>query len=152
MKDRFKFKHWDKQIKQMRYGDIQLGYNGQPFVITDNKEKPVEDIKDVVTLQCTGLKDKNGKLIYEGDILKTANGVGIVSYFESTASYKLATLMPSGDYGFTRLSIHITDTWYYLEDWNLEEQYVIGNKFENPELLKNNKLDKSKVREILKDD
>lgn len=124
MNDRFKFRTFWKDEGRMYY------FNG------DFPRISKEDEEIVVIMQCTGLEDKNGTLIYEGDILKTANGVGIVFYFESTASYKLATLMPSGDYGFTRQSIHITDTWYYLEDWNLEEQYVIGNKFENPELLK----------------
>ena len=69
MRDRFKFRHWDKQINKMRYGDIQLGNDGKPFVIVDNIENPIEDIEDVITLQCTGLKDNNGTLIYEGDIV-----------------------------------------------------------------------------------
>lgn len=70
MNDRFKFRHWDKQVNKMRYGDIQLGSNGIPFVISPELPMLIQDIEDVITMQCTGLKDKNGKLIYEGDIVK----------------------------------------------------------------------------------
>lgn len=120
MQDRFKFRHWDKQIKQMRYGDIQLGCDGQPFVITNNKEKPVEDIKDVVTMQCTGLKDKNGKLIYEGDIVKQNNTIYSVNWFNGSFCFK-DTLNGKN---------------YTVEFVMSEKQEVIGNIYENEDLLK----------------
>ena len=87
MQDRFKFKHWDKQINKMRYGDIQLGNDGKPFVIVDSIENPIEDIEDVITLQCTGLKDKNGKLIYENDIVQRKGELLIVRYQEEQACF-----------------------------------------------------------------
>lgn len=118
MNDRFKFKHWDKQINKMRYGDIQLGNDGKPFVIVNNIENPIEEIEDVITLFSTGLKDKNGKLIYEGDILKTKTGLVKVVYFLAE---------------FVLESIHNTD--FLLIDWDTTEQEVIGNIYENPELL-----------------
>lgn len=75
MEDRFKFKHWDKQINKMRYGDIQLGNDGKPYVIIDNIENPIEDIDDVITLFSTGLKDKNGELVYFDDFIKLNDGI-----------------------------------------------------------------------------
>ena len=54
IQDRLKFKHWDKQINKMRYGDIQLSNDGKPFIIVDNIENPIEDIEDVI-IKCVGV-------------------------------------------------------------------------------------------------
>ena len=58
--DRFKFRVWDGKVsKKYFYLELKFGDNGyNPDFITD----PVFE-------QCTGLKDKNGNLIYEGDLL-----------------------------------------------------------------------------------
>lgn len=64
--DRFKFRVWDCLINEYRKeGTIQLSGNGQPFIIDGNMQP--EDIDDVIIEQCTGLTDKNGRLIFEGD-------------------------------------------------------------------------------------
>ncbi len=69
-------------------------------------------------MQYTGLKDKNGKDIYEGDILNTEDGIEVVKI----------------DLG---CFVHVSkDFVTYAYNWHLEEVEVIGNIHENPELLK----------------
>ena len=75
MNDRFKFRIWNKT--EMHYNDFVVTATGFVGKITEeflgncvfNQEDLTAD-KECVLMQCTGLKDKNGKLIYEGDIVK----------------------------------------------------------------------------------
>ena len=80
----------------------------------------------VVPEQCTGLRDKNGKLIYEGDVVHyvkhTNMGIGgdryaKVFWWEAVQGFAIETTY--GDY-------------YGLQDYELE---VIGNIHENPDLI-----------------
>lgn len=83
------------------------------------------EVRPDTICQCTGLRDKNGKLIWENDIVKCLynsygeNGVyiGKVIYREDTCCFVDAN-SESTDY-----------------EWWEEEKEVIGNIFDNPELL-----------------
>ena len=79
-------------------------------------------VVDAATIcQCTGLKDKNGKLIWENDIVKCGNTT-VVSWNEYFASWCLAK-----------------KGWMYHhffgESQEPKDCEVIGNTFDNPELL-----------------
>ena len=79
-----------------------------------NKVVITHKVKPSTICQCTGLKDKNGKLIWENDILKY-------------------------DWGGTRIDFIKYDppifTYSQSMRWNLQQDEVIGNIFDNPELL-----------------
>jgi hypothetical protein len=70
--------------------------------------------------QFTGVKDKTGKDIYEGDILKLGNNEKVVVYFKSA---KFLGIRKNGTVSLTSFY------WIYAE--------IIGNIYENPELLNN---------------
>lgn len=104
-----KFKFWLGHTKKMTYGhDLQ----GFCKII-------LEFTPDVIPLQYTGLKDKNSKEIYEGDILKHKDSFCYVIWDDAAFAIK----SPGSE----------------AVDWEHSSFYTsseaIGNIYENPELL-----------------
>lgn len=85
------------------------------------------DFKHVKMLQYTGLKDKNGKEIYEGDILQNDRGTILKVLFEEGAFCATGTDALNKSRVFSLL--------YDFYGWSS----IIGNIYENPELLEESK-------------
>lgn len=100
------------------------------------------DFKDVILMQSTGVKDRNSVEIFEGDILEI-HGIRMVVKF---GSYRY--LEPSNR-GCQSFAVVYDELGFYVKTFNviapddispfepetLKESVVIGNIYENPELL-----------------
>ncbi len=128
MQDRFKFRVWHKKRQKM-YDVLHLHtatYNNggewvtaKGFNIITQQDIHIQiESKDGILMQCTGLKDKNGKLIYEGDIVKDDHE----ALHQVKWCYNCFLLKPCFQNGYT---IGIVD----------DEIEIIGNIYENQELL-----------------
>ena len=133
MNDRFKFRYYNKLANKMveptNWQNLDAIYEcivQQICFDNDIAPLPYDHIGNgLVFMQCTGLKDKNGKLIYEGDILKQPDG--IIDY----------VCWSDGCYIHNGTAITNYDTCYQGDAWAKEvnTHEVIGNIYENPELL-----------------
>lgn len=124
----FKFRAWSPIYKKMN-NDYMIDGGWESCQLDDFFNKDYR-----IVMQFTGLKDKNGKEIYEGDIVSFGKhlGNGIVKFGDYSAGGD--DYYAQEAYGFyieplKKKDIKWTET--------LTNEYeVIGNKFENPELLK----------------
>lgn len=122
-----RFRAWDKEFKEMVQVDA-LVFDEQIIKTTYKNGNVVkEDLKNYVLMQSTGLKDKNGKEIFEGDILKVTS---LSSWLEVVSFNKDKAMFVSKE---TKREIEETPL-YDLFNTDIFEVEIIGNIHTNPEL------------------
>lgn len=113
-----KFRAWDRKNKSFIKYIVGVRFYPGGIIVDYQTEAGFEETEcgDAIPIQYTGLKDKNKKEIYEGDILKTSTDkIGVIMWDECMWTLKLSN-----------------------ENWIVSPGYdeIIGNIYENPELLK----------------
>lgn len=174
MQDRFRYRVFDNDDRKM-HDVIFLNYeNNSVEWYNDNNKKRAAFIEEVPTLQCTGLKDHNNNLIYEGDIIVIPNQYPFYDY-KNKEDMKQDLNSTEGEIkgesilNYIGIVEWIYSQWQYvyhcvnpkkrgiseginqgLNDFGFDETRntcyeVIGNIYENPELLEvTNKIKENK--------
>ena len=125
-----KFRAWDSAKKEIFKDTFAITESGQVVVVEqENVVCPTDYVfvDHLVIMQSTGLKDKNGKEVFVGDIIKCTRGCLHEVYLEKEYGGTFIGGMPA----------------IYLKGllsgyaWT-EAEEIIGNIYENPELLEDN--------------
>ena len=122
-----KFRAWLKEEKRMTDVHEMTFMDGEVYLISDvTGFYAYEEFK---LMQSTGLKDKTGKEIYEGDIVKYKAGCNTfteeVTYDKNFAGFGVRDANANIIFTFGELA----------EDIDLHSLEAIGSIYENPELL-----------------
>lgn len=123
-----KFRAWDKKNQIMNNVEEMIFYKIGDSVshINPDDNKFKNSIENFELMQYTGLKDKNGKEIYEGDLLMWKGDDGV--YFEVFYHQHFARFACNSHYQPGRCGGYIPEVFH-------AEMEVIGNIHENPELI-----------------
>lgn len=129
-----KFKIYDKELKESHIEELQdlcedyYWYDGETDVWSVLYDSHNEQER-FVALQYAGLKDKNGTEIYEGDILQILGGCYSQGFYEWNEKVCIK------DYIFDSYNLMMT-----INQIGNESVEVIGNIYDNPDLLKEAKI------------
>lgn len=118
-----KFRAWNKEDRRM-YCDVQDAYDYMDDIPASNFGEILYDTDEWIVMQYAGLKDKNRKEIYEDDVVKSPCGIHKVIFVDG---------------GFCLDTGEIATDLYRMIDSEGNHLEVIGNIYENPELLNKSK-------------
>lgn len=127
MSEIHEFRVWDR--KENEYLDnffVYINGNGKLFIESGSSLVELSSDRFIIE-KCTGLKDKNRNLIFEGDILKLIPHNKNVFVYLFSSEYMVKTNNDSNEYGAYAT---LKSTKIYKNSWE-----IVGNIYETPELL-----------------
>lgn len=128
MNERYLFKAKRLDNHDWILGFLSVHKTGKYFIRPiDGSASSSEEVDKNTICQCTGLKDKNGKLIWENDIVKNEKGNFYKAFWQNNY-YQFSWICVKADV----LPIGAKWNLWSIKSFEIE---VIGNIFDNPELL-----------------
>jgi uncharacterized phage protein (TIGR01671 family) len=118
--DRFKFRAWDTKRNKI-LNHVGISQFGHPVESGYQFFNQPTNANNLELMQCTGLKDKHGKLIFESDLWKTGETICVVKFLFC-------------QWMFEYVSGSIQYPSFYSR---ASEGEIIGNIYENGDLLNN---------------
>ena len=136
-----KFRAWDSWRKRMSVVD-RIYIDTEGVRLYDDFGEYWRDFRDVKLMQSTGLKDKNGKEIFERDVLeiqgiKMIVKFGSYKYLETSKNngHVLGILHDGLGFYVECINAADPDNISPFEPETLKNSQIIGNIYENPEFL-----------------
>lgn len=127
-----KYRAWDSWRKRMSVVD-RIYIDTEGVRLYDDFGEYWRDFRDIKLMQSTGLTDKNGKEIFDGDIVRTTRFLGradeIGGFYEYEKDYVGVVKVLEGSWVIDTGSVAVR-LWS-----EIDESEVLGNIYENPELL-----------------
>lgn len=129
MNERYLFRGKREDNNEWVTGDLMQWSDGTIRICVESgvDEKTAVTVIPEMVGQCTGLKDKNGKMIYEGDIVKGLFNFGLE--IMSVCTFK------DGAFGLTAKQCGAYHFSAFTSLWKVQYE-VLGNIHDNPNLLK----------------
>lgn len=124
-----KFRMWNKITSQLHLVDGLYFDDKEAEYVDDDNVLRFIGFKNIELMQSTGLRDKNGKEIFEGDILEVDDCGEVLGNAKLIWDNEQAAFMID--------AISVDDIAPFYEFVSDEDYFyrVIGNIYENPELL-----------------
>jgi len=134
MKREIKFRVFDNSSKKMNQVHSIWGLPKVDHITIPSEESVETLFNNFELMQFTGLKDKNGIDIYEGDIIRYFNlsgelAIGIIVFKDGSFRFKNTNNQEVRQWNDGN------HDWYSIENIELFEMEIIGNIYENPEFL-----------------
>jgi len=120
-----KFRAWDRKERKMYYNDSNFqerddyNDNWESELLCIRSINELSKNNNIILMQYVGIRDVNGKEIYEGDILDDETFIACNLFYNNLGTVDLP----------------LQEQWIEITT-DLEKREIIGNIYKNPELLK----------------